>query len=148
MMTTAATPALVPFLMRRMTPEERARLERVTGGRGEAQLAENVHHSTVSWCGIDAGGVVNMGGVFPLNSATGYVWQVITPAVALHKRAYIRQGRAMLSAALGQYEHLTTLIAADYGAALRHITRLGFDVAAPEVIGADRACRCDCERGF
>lgn len=167
MLTVAATPDLVPFLLLRMTPEERAKLERVTHGQGEAQLRQNVERSNaVSWAGIDAGGVVNLGGVFPIANlsgfdairegptanggavSVGYVWQVITPAVALHKRAYIRQGRAMQAAALAHFERLTTIISADYGAALRHIGRLGFDVQPPVQLGADRACRCDCVRSF
>lgn len=148
MLTTAASVELVPFLMARMAPEEVAKLDRVTGGYGALTLARNVDASTVSWAGIDAAGVVNLGGVFPLAPGVGYVWQVVTPAVALHKRAYIRQGRAMMSEALAQYGRLTTLIAAEYGAALRHIHRLGFDVDPAQAVGADLACRCHCERGF
>ena len=164
MLTVAATPALVPFLMERIAPAERAALEAITGGRGAEQLALNIEASTLTWCGIDRDGVVTMGGVFPLGPAqrdpedlrgsegiargTGYVWQVATPALALHKRAYVRQGRAMRTAALAQYQRLTTNIEASYLAALRHVVRLGFDVEAPETMGGTRVCRCGCERGF
>lgn len=148
MHTTAAHPDMVPFLLQRMTSEERDRLEAVTDGHGEARLRHNVAISDLTWAGIDAAGVVNLGGVFPLIPGVGYVWQVITPAIARHKRAYIRQGRAMRTAALAAYPSLTTIIAASYGPALRHIGRLGFDVAPAVDVNGTAACRCDCERGF
>ncbi len=168
MLTVAAAPALVPFLLERMAPEQRAKLEAVTGGQGAAQLGRCIEASTLTWCGIDRDGVVTMGGVLrqvrrtrtvaprlasgvepkgsPVFDATGgYAWQVATPALALHKRAYIRQGRAWVAGGLAQHGRLTTIIEASLGAALRHAARLGFDVGAPEDMGGTRACRCVCE---
>lgn len=144
MITVDARPEHVPCFMARMDPAERAQLEAMTTGFGRELLERNVRRSVLTWCGLDADGPVTLGGVIPTPEAgTGYLWQVITPAVARNKRAYLRQGRDMQAAALARYPRLVTTISAGYAGALRHARRQGWTIGGPEDMGGTMARRCE-----
>jgi hypothetical protein len=97
MTTVPACPLLVPSLLARMGADRTARLEALAGPEGAlAAIRANIRRSVLTWCGVDAGGVVNMGGVLPGGEGWGYVWQFITDAVREHKRAYLTQAKDMM----------------------------------------------------
>lgn len=143
MRTVPATAEHVPFLLERMGPARVALVATVLDGpaRGIERL---IDASTLTWCGIDAAGVVTMGGVFPYadEPGTGYAWQFITDAVRHHKRAYLDQGRAMHGLALRQYNRLTALIETDATAALRHAQRNGWVLGGVEFAAGYALRRC------
>ena len=140
MMTIPATYAHIAPMVARLDPERRAQLLAMTGGVGI--LYDNIRLSSMTWCGVDGDGPVTLGGVVPATGGDGYLWQIITPAIALHKRAYLLQGRAVISRALLAYVRLVTVIEADYTAALRHVRRLGWQVGSAIDMGGTMACRC------
>ena len=139
-MTVDATAAHVAPIMARMEPKRRAQLLAMPGGAD--LLCVSIGLSSMTWCGVDAAGPVTLGGVVTTTDGSGYLWQIITPAIALHKRAYLLQGRAVMNQALRAYARLVTIIEADYAAALRHVRRLGWHVEAPMDMNGMMACRC------
>jgi len=144
MRTVAATHDLVPAFLARIEPARRQRLH-VMPGNGPGWLERLIDASDFTWCGIDERGPVYMGGVLkegPLGR--GYVWQNITPDIALHKRAYLLQQRAIVEQAKGRHAVLTTLIEADNELELRHLRRNGARIGEPFDLNGHR-CRL-CER--
>jgi len=139
--TVPATPDLIPFLLARMGPARAAALQALAGGHAEAAIAGNIAASTVTWCGLDADGVVTMGGILPWPGA-GYIWQYVTD-VAAHKRDYVLQSRAVVAQGLTQYPRLVSIIEPSYPAALRHIRRLGFTVFPPVDFNGHPGCVCE-----
>lgn len=139
-MTVDATAAHVPPIMARMEPKRRAQLLAMPGGAD--LLCVSIGLSSMTWCGVDDDGPVTLGGVVTTTDGSGYLWQIITPAIALHKRAYLLQGRAVMDQALRAYARLVTIIEADYAAALRHVRRLGWHVEAPMDMNGMMTCRC------
>ena len=129
MLTVAATPEMVPLLLRCIEPERVERMQAMSDGRLVQKLQADILRSSITYCGLEPDGtVVNMGGVWPMQGVPGHgwVWQVITPAIRRHKRAYALQTRALMAQALGQYGRLVVCIESDYRAALRHLRRLGW----------------------
>lgn len=139
MKTIPATVELVPMLIARMTDADLAELDVLTQGRSIAHLNGLVRRSKLTWCGVDDGGVVNMGGVLPL----GYVWQIVTTALVRHKRAYLEQSQTMMDLGLAMFPSMRTFIKADYAAALRHVRRHGWTVGAPMDRAGTLACLCE-----
>ena len=125
MMTVAAAHAHIGPLLARMDPADVLMVNARSRCGAVAELAQNIAASVMTWCGIDAAGPVIMGGIIPAG-ATGMVWQGATPALRLHGRAYIQQGRDIIQQAAGQFERLAIRIRASFHAALRHVRRLGF----------------------
>lgn len=143
MTTVDATPDLVPAFLARIEPARRARIEAMPGN-GPGWLERSIEQSDLTWCGVDAGGPVNMGGVLRIgHPAAGYVWQVITPHVALHKRAYLLQGPPLIERALTWHRCLMTIIEATYTAALRHVRRTGWTISPPVPINGLLSCYCE-----
>ena len=125
MMTVAATHAHIGPLLARMDPADVLMVNARSRFGAVAELAQSIAASVVTWCGIDGTGPVIMGGIIPAGT-TGVVWQGATPALRLHGRAYIQQGRDIIRQAAGQFERLSIRIRASFHAALRHVRRLGF----------------------
>lgn len=127
-MTVYATPAhILPFLAR-MNPADVLMVNARSMYGATVEMAQNLAASVMTWCGTDAAGPVIMGGIIP-TGATGFVWQAATPALRLHKRAYIRQGLDIIDAARERFERLSIRIRVSFHAALRHVRRLGFVLA-------------------
>ena len=146
MKTIPAIPGLVPFLLTRMGIERTAALRAQTADNAEGAIVQNIAISTYTWCGLDDDGVVNMGGVIPMPGASGYVWQFITDGIRTNKRGYLEQGRENMKIMLMQYPRLTTIIEADYTAALRHVQRNGWQVGDPQEFGGRSAYQCEVTR--
>ena len=130
MMTVAATHAHIGPLLARMDPADVLMVNARSQFGAVAELAQKIAASVMTWCGIDGTGPVIMGGIIPAG-ATGMVWQGATPALRLHGRAYIQQGRDIIRQATGRFERLAIRIRASFHAALRHIRRLGFVLVTP-----------------
>jgi hypothetical protein len=146
MKTVEATPDLVPGLLDRMGPEMVEAAQRYVPRNLADQITDNIARSTLSWCGLDGEGVVNMGGVIPCADGTGYVWQCAVPdAMKANKRAYLLQGRDMMRRGLAQFARLQTIVRAEYTAALRHCERHGWKIGEP-MKTADGLTVCVCER--
>lgn len=143
MRTVPAMVELVPAFLARMDAEERADLTALTGDP-VAALARLIAASPVTWCGLDAEGPVDVGGVKPVDAAgTGYFWQVISPAALADKRAYLEQGRAVQRMTDAAFARVVSLIDASYPAALRHARRFGFTVHPPRHMAGRMACLCE-----
>ena len=143
MRTVAALPSHVAPLLAALSPDDRALLDRLAGDSA-ALLLRHIGDSDVTWCGLDgADGVVTLGGVIPKDDSTGYIWQLATPAIARHKRDYIVQSRALMDRAPPLYRRLTTVIRADYTAALRHMRRLGFAILPSSDVAGLPVRRCE-----
>ena len=128
-MTVDAHPAhILPFLAR-MDPADVLMVNARSMYGATIEMAQNLAASVMTWCGTDASGPVIMGGIIPAGDATGFVWQAATPALRLHKRAYIRQGLDIINAARERFERLSIRIRVSFHAALRHVRRLGFVLA-------------------
>lgn len=130
MMTRPATVADGARLLAQMTPERRA-------GFSVQGFADHLRASRYTWAGIDLDEtVVAIGGVMDSGAAgIGYAWQVIDPAaVARTKRAYLRQGRAVLALAHRLYPHLSVCIEPHNAPARRHAQRLGWVFAGATVV--------------
>jgi len=141
--TVPASPSHIVPLLAALSTDDRALLDRLAGDSA-ALLLRNIGDSDPTWCGLDdAGIVVTMGGVIPKGDGEGYIWQLVTPALAGHKRDYIMQGRAMMRQALPLYRRLTTIVSCDFTAALRHLRRLGFTIMPPADIAGFPACWCE-----
>ena len=127
MITADATPAQIPALLERIGEARAAALAARAGRDAAAVIAENIAHSTLTWCSRDAAGVVAMGGVVPMAEGDcGYVWQfVIQEAVRANKRAYLEMAAGMMRAAL------------------RHWRRNGGSIGAPQLVNGVRACVCE-----
>lgn len=124
MITVEASPHLIPALLARMAAQDRAA---VCAYGGADMLAANIARSVITWCGIDAAGPVTLGGIEPFGAGdTGYLWQLITPAVRCHKRAYLHQSRWAMQRGLARFDNLIAIIEADSPAAQRHMRRLGW----------------------
>lgn len=133
---------MVPFLLARMSDTERTRLETITGDRGAERIASNINGSTLTWAGLDRDGIVVVGGLLPMHDDGAYIWQIATPAIQHNKRGYLTMSRALMPLGLALYGHLFTNVAADYAAALRHMRRCGFVVAAPVEMEGTLVCQC------
>ena len=133
MMTVAATHAHIAPLLARMDPADVLMVNARSRFGAVAELAQSIAASVMTWCGIDAAGPVIMGGIIPTGTAgaTGMVWQAATPALRLHGRTYIQQGRDIIRQAAGRFERLAIRIRASFHAALRHVRRLGFVLVTP-----------------
>ena len=125
MRTVEASPAHIVPLLARMPAADILLVNARSECGAVAEIAMNIGTSVYTWCGLDDGGPVTLGGVIPMGR-TGYVWQVAAPALQSHKRAYIRQGRQGIADVTGLFARLIVNIRASYPAALRHVRRLGF----------------------
>jgi hypothetical protein len=122
-------PASVASLLRQLTPERRAELQARTDGDLRANLEADILSSTLAYAGVDEAteATVTLGGVVPTDRPDiGYVWQLITPRVADHKRDYILQGRTMIQRFHCIYPHLVVAIGPQEMLARRHARRLGW----------------------
>lgn len=131
-----ATPSLVPFLLERMGPERVAALAERVGGDPELAILANLPSSTITWAGIDPGGVVVLGGISKVEGqhSTGYVWQFLTDAVRQNKRDYLILSRNIVRMGHQRYERLLVAIEDDYKAAMRHIERMGGQIRMTEAM--------------
>lgn len=142
-MTVEARPDHVSSLLARMGDDQRARFLKMHGPHVEHQIGLNIARSLMTWCGVDDVGVVTLGGVYSIEPVgTGFVWQFITPAVRLHKRAYIEQGRRSVRSALKLFTRIVSPIEAEYHAAVRHARRLGMTVDHVKTIAGVPVCFC------
>ena len=139
MITVPAKPEQVPALLDRLPQAEAAQL---LAHGGSAVITGNIAASVLTWCGVDASGQpVTMGGIWPMRDdpETGYLWQIITPDVRHHKRAYLLQSRAVQAAALRLFVRLWVVIAPDHETARRHLRRLGWTAAGDCRVSGERA---------
>lgn len=129
MITREATIADGETLLAQMPAERRAALS-VQG------FIDHLASSRLTWAGVDADGVVDIGGVMDSGVAgIGYAWQVIDPAgVRRNKRAYLRQSRQLLDLAHRLYPHLSVVIEPDNTVAQRHARRMGWRFVGATVL--------------
>lgn len=143
MIVVEATPDLVPALLERMGPERVEALEQRAGRSARGAIVANIARSPVTWAAKDDDGVFAMGGVLP-HGPGGYVWQfVVTEGVRANPRGYLAMARTKMSEALRHFSSLTTVIEADYKAALRHWVRNGGTIGEPRVISGVLAHVCE-----
>lgn len=143
MRTVDATPGLVSAFLARL-PIERVIALEARAGNGPGWAERSIAASDITWCGVDDIGPVYMGGVLSADGpAPGYIWQVVAPDLALHKRAYLELGRLLHTRWPERHPRLWTVIEADYRAAIRHMRRQGFDIAVPAMIWGNLSCLCE-----
>ena len=142
MTTVDATPAHILPLLARMDPADVLMVNARSEHGAAVELAQNLAASVMTWCGMDRAGPVIMGGIIPTGT-TGFVWQAATPALRLHKRAYIRQGLGIIAAARGAFDRLSIRIRAGFHAALRHVRRLGFVLVSALDVGGIAMFHCE-----
>lgn len=141
MMTIPAQVAHVVPLLARMDPADVLLVNAQSSIGAVLNLIGAIGASGMTWCGLDAAGPVILGGVIP-HGRDGFVWQAAAPPLALHKRAYLRQGQAMLHQSR-HFRRLWTNIRASYQAALRHARRFGFiAVGSFDLVGVPMV-RCE-----
>ena len=143
MMTVPAHSSHILPLLARLGAAEVALVNARSNIGAVTEIAGNLQASGMTWCGLDADGPVTLGGVIPMQDGSGMVWQVAAPALHLHKRAYIQQGRDMLRRALLRHGRLVMLIRASYAAALRHAARLGFVETGRTMLVGVPMSRCE-----
>lgn len=141
MRTVLGEAAHVVPLLARMRPADALLANAQLGIGVVLTLIGSIGTSGMTWCGLDEAGPVILGGVVP-HGSDGFVWQAAAPALALHKRAYLRQGRALLHETR-HFRRLWTNIRASYQAALRHARRFGFiAVSSFDLVGVPMV-RCE-----
>lgn len=132
-MTVPATSAHVVPLLARMPTADVLLVNARSECGAVAEIASSIGASVHTWCGVDDDGPVTLGGVIPVGS-TGYIWHVAAPALRLHMRAYIQQGRDVIGAMTGRFARLVIDVRASYPAARRHVRRLGFAPVASLIV--------------
>lgn len=136
MRTVDALPEHVPGLIARMGDDQRRKFFELHGSDAESAIIENISKSVFTWCGIDKAGVVNLGGIYPIENdvSIGYIWQFITPAVRDNKRAYLEQGKKLKIRCLTLFPSITTVVEEEYKAAIRHAKRYAARTHGPELV--------------
>lgn len=72
----------------------------------------------------------------------GVPWLVGTPDITYHQKTFLRETRFWVRQWQKHYSHLTNIVDADYGAAIRWLTWLGFTINPPEPLGLDGRLFC------
>ncbi len=123
-----------------MRADDRAALERISGGHPAAVLRAGITQSLYSFAYLDddtplcLGGVIDMG---TLLGPDGLVWLVVQPAIEQHKKRFVRESRRQMAIMLDLIPVLRNAERRCEGRAMRWLQWLGFEIGAPTTIAGE-----------
>ena len=129
------TAAHVLELSRAMRPEGIAELA-ACGVEPLAALDSSVRMSIAAWAALADGKVAAIYGVVPFEQpGQGCVWMISGSVFVTYARHFVKIAPAVLDTLLEQVGELINFVDARYGAALRFVRWLGFDIGPAEPRG-------------
>lgn len=96
-------------------------------------LLQSLAGARESWTYRAEGQIVCMAGITPrsLIGRTGVPWLLGSELVRRHRRSFMLETRRMVAHWLTQFDSLTNIVDARYGAAIRWLDWLGFEIGEP-----------------
>lgn len=130
-----ATPAHIPYLAENMREVDRAEIWASGHETPTHSLEAGLEHSLLCWVALADGVPFCMFGVAPLTllGGTGIVWMLGTDGMTMHKRAFLRGSRPVVSAMKKPFHKLENWVDARNSLTIRWLRWLDFtfEDAAP-----------------
>jgi hypothetical protein len=111
-------------------------------------LLQGVTTAHEAWTARDgAGRIICMAGVSPLSliGSTGIPWLLGSDLVRTHRRAFMVESRRLVARWLTRFDALRNVVDARYGAAIRWLGWLGFEIGPPFALRHGLFCRVNKE---